>query len=62
MERNYCMIDGGKKMDENGNKKVHKTGYAMKYNYNVNNINRNYISNWGKIVSKKTKEYQKTLY
>ena len=49
-------------IDENGNKKAHKTGYTMKYNYNVNNINRNYISNWGKIVSKKTKEYQKTLY
>ena len=48
--------------DENGNEKLHKTGPSRKYSYRLKDINRKFISDWGKAVSEKTKEYQKTLY
>lgn len=35
---------------------------AMKYNFNLDAINKRVESIWGKVVSEKTKEYLKTLY
>lgn len=56
--------------DENGNAIIagdsdtvlRKTGPSRKYSYRLKDINRKFISDWGKAVSEKTKTYQNTLY
>lgn len=39
----------------------HSKGETLKYNFNIDAINKKVDSNWGKAVSEKTKEYFSTL-